>query len=143
MRGKRSKEETARIKQLARVDRFRDLSDSELDLVIDAATHLTVPAHWALMVENTPADKAYLILSGEVSIRRKGEEVARSGPGELMGEMALVNHKLRSATVVAETELEVLHFTDEVVEELTRQIPHFRDALAGATQERTTRDSAS
>src|SRR5690349_2531544 len=135
MRGKNS-EEDARIQRLARVDRFRDLSDDEIAIVTREARYITVPEHWALMVEQTPADKAYLILSGEVSVKRHGEEVARLGAGEVIGEMALVNHKLRSATVIAETPLEVLHFTDEIVADLNEKIPHFRDALSGATQER-------
>ena len=140
MRGKHS-EEDARIQQLARVDRFRGFSDDEIAMVTDAARYITVPEHWALMVEQTPADKAYLILSGEVSVRRQGEEVARLGAGEVIGEMALVNHKLRSATVVAETPLEVLHFTDEIVSDLVAKIPHFREALLGASEERLQRDS--
>ncbi|HET7683097.1 MAG TPA: cyclic nucleotide-binding domain-containing protein [Marmoricola sp.] len=129
-------DQDSRIEMLARLDRFQDLSDDEIGLVVQKATYLTVPEHWALMVEQTPADKAYLILDGEVSVRRHGEEVARLGAGELIGEMALVNHKLRSATVVAETALEVLHFTDETVSELADAIPNFREALAGAADER-------
>lgn len=125
-----------RIEMLARMDRFRDLSDDEIHKVVDEATYLTVPEHWALMVEKTPADKAYLILDGEVSVRRDGNEIARVGPGELIGEMALVNHKLRNATVVAETELEVLHFTDETVSRLNELVPNFQQALSGASQER-------
>ena len=133
--------EDQRIAELARVNRFRDFSDDEIRLVVDAATYLTVPANWALIVEQQPADKAYLILAGEVSVRRHGEEVARLGPGEVIGEMALVNHKLRSATVVADSPLEVLHFTDKTVAELNEKIPHFRDALMAAVQERIDQDS--
>ena len=70
-------------------------------------------------------------------MRRDGQQVARVGAGELIGEMALVNHKLRNATVVAETPLEVLHFTDETVQRLNDQIPQFQQALAGASQERS------
>ena len=140
MRHKQS-DEDARIQRLARVDRFKDLSDDEIALVTEKARYITVPEHWALMVEQTPADKAYLILSGEVSVKRQGQEVARLGAGELIGEMALVNHKLRSATVIAETPLEVLHFTDEIVADLTAQIPHFREALTGASEERLRRDA--
>jgi len=110
---------------------------------VEAARYLTVPANWALMVEQQPADKAYLILSGEVSVRQHGEEVARLGAGEVIGEMALVNHRLRSATVVAATPLEVLHFTDDTVATLTAKIPHFRDALMGAVEERIARDQGS
>jgi CRP-like cAMP-binding protein len=135
MHGNQSAEQQ-RIEELARAHRFHDFTDDELHQVVDAATYLTVPANWALMVEQQPADKAYLILSGEVCVRRHGEEVARLGAGEVIGEMALVNHKLRSATVVADTPLEVLHFTDETVAALTEKIPHFRDALMAAIQER-------
>lgn len=142
MHGKQSAEQ-ARIQELARVNRFHDFSDEEIRLVTEAATYLTVPQNWALMVEQQPADKAYLILAGEVSVRRHGEEVARLGAGEVIGEMALLNHKLRSATVVADTPLEVLHFTDTTVAELTAKIPHFRDALMGAVQERIARDEGS
>lgn len=131
----------ARIKQLAKLDRFSSFSDDEIKMVVEAATYLTVPEGWAMMSENTPADKAYLILAGEVSVRRGGEEVARVGAGDLVGEMALVNHKLRSATVVTETPLEALHFTAETVADLNAKIPHFSEALTGATEERLQRDS--
>ena len=142
MHGKQSADQK-RIEELARVNRFEDFTPEEMHQVVETARYLTVPANWALMVEQQPADKAYLILSGEVSVRRHGEEVARLGAGEVIGEMALVNHKLRSATVVAATPLEVLHFTDEIVEALTVKIPHFRDALMGAVQERIARDQGS
>jgi CRP/FNR family transcriptional regulator, cyclic AMP receptor protein len=142
MHGKQSADQK-RIEDLARVNRFEDFTPTEMHQVVEAATYLTVPENWALMVEQQPADKAYLILSGEVSVRRHGEEVARLGPGEVIGEMALVNHKLRSATVVAATPLEVLHFTDETVSGLTEKIPHFRDALMGAVEERIARDQGS
>ena len=140
MRGKGS-DDSARIEQLAKIDRFSTFSDDEIHLVVDKATYLTVPEGWAMMAENTPADKAYLILSGEVSVRRHGTEVARVGAGDLVGEMALVNHKLRSATVVSVTPIEALHFTAETVAELNAQIPHFSEALTGATEERLSHDS--
>ena len=136
----RESDENARIQQLAKLDRFKDFSDDEVRLVLDSSTYLTVPEGWAMMAENTPADKAYLILSGEVSVRRGGEEVARVGAGDLIGEMALVNHKLRSATVVTETPLEALHFTAESVADLNAKIPHFNEAITGASEERGLRD---
>jgi CRP/FNR family cyclic AMP-dependent transcriptional regulator len=142
MHGKHSADQK-RIEELAKVNRFNDFTPEEMQQVVEAATYLTVPADWALMVQQQPADKAYLILSGEVSVRRNGEEVARLGACEVIGEMALVNHKLRSATVVAATPLEVLHFTDETVGTLTSKIPHFRDALMGAVEERMARDQGS
>ena len=139
MRGKES-DQNSRIEQLAKLDRFKGFSDDEIHMVMDASTYLTVPEGWAMMAENTPADKAYLILSGEVSVRQHGAEIARVGAGELIGEMALVNHKLRSATVVTETPLEALHFTAQAVADLNEKIPTFKAAITGATEERIGRD---
>ncbi len=123
--------------RLAALPRFAGFGAGELTQVAETGRLLTVPESWALIVEKTPADKAYLILDGEVSVRRGGDEVARVGKGELIGEMALVNHKLRSATVVAETPLEVLHFTAEDIATLEEAIPNFRTALESTAGERT------
>lgn len=127
----------ARIDQLARLDRFSTFSDAEIRAVRDAGTYLTVPPNWALMVESTPADKAYLILSGTVSIRRDQQEIATLGPGEIIGEIALVQHRLRSATVVAQERLEALHFTAAAIQRLRHTVPNFAEALARAAAERT------
>lgn len=129
-------DEAKRICELARVDRFKDFSDAEIAAVVEAATYHTVPDGWAIIAESTPGDKAYLILSGTVSVRRGGEEIAQAGAGDIVGEMALVDHKLRSATVIALTPLEVLNFTSSTVDALQAKIPHFREALSASTAER-------
>jgi len=101
-----------------------------------------LPQGWSLMAEQTPADKAYLILSGTVSVRRHGEEVAQLGPGDVMGEVAIVQHSLRTATVVSLTELEVLHFTSETLTGLAHDIPAFGRALDATALERIDHDKA-
>lgn len=121
---------------LDHIDRFSGLSDAEVQKIASMGTYVTVPADWALMGEGTSPDKAYLLISGEVSVRRHGEEVATLGPGEIFGEMGIIAHKLRTATVVSKTRLECLHFTREQVEELEAQIPAFREALSAAAEER-------
>ena len=67
-----------------------------------------------------------------------GEEIARLGPGDTVGESAIVGHKLRNASVVSVTELEVLHFTSEAVRELIGEVPTFREALEQTTRDRLT-----
>lgn len=136
-----SKDNRDIVTALQQVPRFSKLSEADLGQVASQSRHLTVPEHWALMTENTPADKAYLVIRGEASVRQRGEEIARVGPGELIGEIALVNHKLRSATVVAETPLEVLHFTTEDVNALSEQIPDFEAVLTASAAERLARDT--
>ena len=111
--------------KLAELNRLAALSDEDLATVVRAGRHV-----------HLPADKAYLIVDGEVSVRKAGEEIARLGPGDVIGEMAIVNHKLRSASVVSLTPLEVIHFTKESREELLDQVPAFGAAIRDTTSER-------
>jgi len=104
--------------------------------VLAAGTSLTLPQGWSPIAETTPADKAYLITAGEVSVRRGGTEIARLGPGTMVGEAAIINQRLRSATVVALTPLTVVHFTRERLDELVAQVPAFGDALRATAAER-------
>lgn len=61
--------------------------------------------------QDTDGDEMYLIVSGEVEISRITSNInivlGRRGPGEYVGEMALFDGKLRSATVTAMSELQV------------------------------------
>jgi CRP/FNR family transcriptional regulator, cyclic AMP receptor protein len=125
---------------LDHIDRFSGLSDDEVQKIASTGTYVTVPAEWALMGEGTSADKAYLLISGEVSVRRDGEQVAKLGPGDIFGEMGIVNHKLRTATVISLTRLECLHFTRQQIEELEQEIPSFREALESSAESRASRD---
>jgi CRP/FNR family cyclic AMP-dependent transcriptional regulator len=121
---------------LDHIERFSDLSDEEVKKIASTGTYVTVPAEWSLMGEGTSADKAYLLISGEVSVRRDGKQVAKLGPGDIFGEMGIVNHKLRTATVVSLSRLECLHFTREQIEQLENEIPKFREALESTTASR-------
>ena len=122
---------------LDHIDRFSSLSDADVAKIAKAGTYVTVPADWALMGEGTSADKAYLLISGEVSVRQHGKEVATLGPGDIFGEMGIVAHRLRTATVISKSRLECLHFTRDQVEQLEGEIPAFKAALEAAAKERS------
>ncbi len=100
--------------------------------VLAAGTALTVPQGWSPIAESTPADKAYLITEGEVSVRRGGTEIATLGAGAVVGEAAIVHRTLRSASVVALTPLRVVHFTSERLSALAEEVPAFGAALRAA-----------
>jgi len=127
---------------LKKVNRLETLSDAELAAVVKAGRHVHLPADWSLIDERTPADKAYLIVDGEVSVRKHGDEIARLGPGDVIGEIGIVNHKLRTASVVSLTPLEVVHFTRESLEHLLDAVPAFGAAIRGTTADRLDADSA-
>lgn len=122
--------------KLEQLHRLEDLNNKDLKKIIAKGRHVRLPANWSLIWEKTPADKAYLIVDGEVSVRKGGKEVATLGPGDVIGEMAIVGHKLRSASVVSLTPLEVIHFTKESLQELIDDVPAFADALKQTTSDR-------
>lgn len=124
------------LDQLGKLNRLDRLDDADLAAVVAAGRHVHLPADWALIAENTAADKAYLIVDGEVSIRKAGAEVARLGPGDVIGEVSIVERKLRTASVVSLTPLEVIHFTRESLEKLIDQVPAFGDAIRATAAER-------
>jgi CRP/FNR family cyclic AMP-dependent transcriptional regulator len=115
--------------QLRRLGTFAEATDAELRKIAETGRVVAVPKNWSLIWERTPADKAYVVLDGDLDVRRKGEVVARLGAGDVVGEVAIVGNRLRNATVVAATRLEVLHFTKEAVEKLYADIPAFRAAV--------------
>ena len=105
---------------------FDTFTPKEVARICAAGRHSTLPEGWSPIWERTPADKAYILLDGTVSVRHDGEEIA---PGEIFGEAAIVRHTLRTASIVALTPLEVIHFTADSIRELIAELPGFESAL--------------
>lgn len=61
-----------------------------------------------ILREGSPGREAFLLLDGEVEIRLRGHLVATRAAGDLIGEMALLSHGPRSATVRARTTVRAL-----------------------------------
>jgi CRP-like cAMP-binding protein len=102
---------------------------------------VTLPEGWAPISESTGADKAYIILDGTVAVRSHGQEVAQLGPGDIVGEAAILNHSLRTATIVALTPLELIHFTKDQLDRLNVEMPAFHEALERTAAERLPQQS--
>lgn len=115
---------------------FSMFSPRQIATISASGTKVTLPEGWAPISERTPADKAYVILEGTVSVRQDGKEIARLGSGDIVGEAGLMEHSLRSASVVALTPLELIHFTAEQLERLTVEMPQFSEALDRVARER-------
>ncbi len=108
---------------------FESFTPQEVARISAAGRRVTLPQDWSPIWERTAADKAYVIINGEVSVRRGGEEIARLGAGDIMGEGGIVRHSLRSASLVALTPLELIHFTSDALEQLSAEMPGFQQAL--------------
>jgi CRP-like cAMP-binding protein len=115
---------------------FEHFTPQEIAKISAAGRRVKLPAGWSPIWEDTPADKAYIILEGTVSVRRDGAEIAQIGPGDIVGEAGIMGGKLRSATIVALTPLDTIHLTDETLKELDHEWPAFHQALSDVAQSR-------
>lgn len=115
---------------------FSAFTPQEIAKISSAGTRVTLPEGWAPISERTGADKAYIILSGTVSVRQHGKEIAQVGEGDIVGEAAILNHSLRSASIVALTPLELIHFTPEQLNRLAVEMPKFAEQLDAVAKER-------
>jgi CRP-like cAMP-binding protein len=93
---------TERIQQLQHIDLFSGLKPHALELIANVATEETHALGTKIFQHGDAGDKLYLILEGKVRISREvpgmGEEaLAVLGPGQVFGEMALLDESPRSA----------------------------------------------
>jgi CRP/FNR family transcriptional regulator, cyclic AMP receptor protein len=102
--GPQHNEEHARI--LARVPLFLDLSRREVQRMSAGAVLRTYAAGDELVRQGTPGVGLFVLVSGRVRVAARQEggdsrELAVMGPGEVLGEMSLLDDLPRSATVTA------------------------------------------
>jgi CRP/FNR family transcriptional regulator, cyclic AMP receptor protein len=96
------------IARLKAVPLFASLSKRELDVLLRQADHLRYPARYRVVREGSNGDEFWMVLEGEVAVERGGEQVAKLGPGDFFGELAVIDSAPRDATVVSTTPVELL-----------------------------------
>src|SRR5712692_7570925 len=73
----------------------------------------------------------FLVSEGEVKVERSGAEVARLGPGEFFGELALMSGERRNATVIAADALETYVLGEAEFHAAIDASASFREQLRG------------
>lgn len=103
-----------KIQWLADQPWWSDLSHEDLSNLAANADRIEVPAGQQLMRQGQLGMEAAVIVSGELDVTRDGELVARLGPGDVVGELSLIDGAPRNADVrtVADAELLVFSRTD-------------------------------
>jgi len=96
---------------LAQRPLFAGLSRKELESVSQLGVTLDISANQVLTKEGAIGQEAFLIVSGDAHCT-VGDQVgvANLGPGDLFGEMSLLDGARRSATVIADTDMTVTVF---------------------------------
>jgi CRP-like cAMP-binding protein len=108
---------------------FSACSKRELRAIAKAARVGQVPKGTTIMSEGDDGDSMYVILAGTAKVSRDGRKLATLGPGDTAGELALLSKGPRTATVVAQSDLEVAIISRRSFSKLLEDAPAFSRKL--------------
>ncbi|MBL9043639.1 MAG: cyclic nucleotide-binding domain-containing protein [Myxococcales bacterium] len=114
------------------VSLFESLSNAQLAEVARLAERVDVTGddiNKPLFYQGEPADCLYLIRKGRVRVIQNGHEIARLGPGETTGEMAVLAGIERSATIEPIEPMVLLRFDADDFLALLDTYPEIQRAL--------------
>jgi CRP-like cAMP-binding protein len=98
----------ARVSLLRSLAPFAPLTEFSLERAARALTPATASAGTDVVVQGDRGDRFYVIVAGDAVVERDGTELARLGPGDYFGEIALLRNVPRTATVTAAGGLDLL-----------------------------------
>lgn len=113
----------AKIKLLKRVPLFESCSRQELQRIAEVADEVSLPEGRTLMKEGQHGREFMVLVDGLAEVRRKGWRLRELGPGDFLGEIALVADVPRTATVTALTPVSILLLTARDFKTLMRDMP--------------------
>ena len=128
---------------LGRTPLFRNLARGDLVQLAMATEDLEVEAGKVLAREGEIGQEFFVIVDGEVSVTRDGEEINRLGPGDFFGEIALIwDSPRRTATVTAATPVRFFVLTRQAFRGLIDHHPDIEAKVLEALEQRvqTTED---
>jgi CRP-like cAMP-binding protein len=86
--------------------------------------------------EGETGKSMFSIIEGKVEIRTKDKTVYIAGPGEILGEMSLIDNKPRSATAIAKSKCRLALIDEKRFDFLIQQTPMFINQIMKALADR-------
>jgi CRP-like cAMP-binding protein len=108
---------------------FSSLSKKEIRQISQLATPLEQPAGAVLVKEGKVGHEFIIVLEGEIEIRKGDQVIATRGPGSYIGEIALIDHRPRTATVVATTPVSIEVIGQREFAELLVDVPELSQQI--------------
>lgn len=121
---------------LSKIWLFSTCSTRELRTIRRALEEVTVPPGRVLCEEGAIGREFFLIVDGKASVSRGGRRIATLGPGQYFGELALLDRRPRSATVVSDTDMLLLVLGQRQFNGLLDSVPALGRKLLAATATR-------
>jgi CRP-like cAMP-binding protein len=122
--------------QLGAMRLFAGLTDRQLEAVAGTVLDRRVKAGKTVIKEGNWGHEFVLVLEGEVDVVRNGAVVATLGPGDHVGELAVLDDVRRNATVVARTPVVIGAIDTGQFRALLREIPELAERIAAAAAAR-------
>lgn len=93
---------------LTRMPLFRTLSDREILRLLQVTVIQAYRDGEVIIREGDIGEDLFIVLAGEVKVKKGDTDLARLAPGEHFGEMALIRNQPRSATVTSNGDSELI-----------------------------------
>ena len=107
-----------------------------LEVFKDSDDLVEFPAGAVIFTEGKEGNHMYVVMSGEVFISLSDKVIATASPGEIVGEMALINSDIRSATVTAKTDCLLALIDQSSFESLIQHVPEFTQHVMNVLADR-------
>jgi len=132
--GRRAKAEDAEL--LARVPIFADLSKRHLRGIASVAGEARFGPGATIVQEGTAGEAFHVILEGNAKVVIRGRTIARMGPGDFFGEIALLDGAPRTASVIAEMPLVTIRIYRQAFVKLLETEPSITVKILGEVARR-------
>lgn len=124
------------VDDLRHIALFARMSNADLEKLAKLGEPVDAEPGAVLMDQGDVGTECFLVLDGEAGVTASGQHVATIGAGSVVGEMALVGHKPRNASVVAQTPMRLLSFNIAHFKRLLEDMPVARDYIYRLLEER-------
>jgi CRP-like cAMP-binding protein len=122
----------AKIELLKRVPLFERCSKRELAEIAMLADELDLPSARDLTKQGARGWEFIILVEGDADVVRTGRVVNELGPGDFVGEIALISGKPRTATVRTRGPSRILVVGASAFRTLMRDVPSIKDKVLAA-----------
>ena len=123
------------IRLLSGVSLFKGFTQEQLRLLAFGAEGLKLPSGKDLYEEGADADSAYVVAKGKIVLfrEREGKRVTLdySGPGTMLGELALIAETKRLTSARADTDTELIRLNRKLFRRILEEYPDLAVMLHG------------
>lgn len=91
------------LDHLRNVALFSACTSRDLQKIAKAGDEVSMAAGTLVVDQGQTGREAFILLEGSATVRRNGKKITTLGPGDVIGELSLLDHGPRTATVVCDT----------------------------------------